>query len=175
MRRKPALPIFLAGLVFACIAVGGCSKLPAGWPLKELKPPPGSIVRVVPRKIDNVRERLNMLPEIGPGVAVHPDWEVAFDHEKGWSEVASSFDSQMAALGYTRWQPQNKSEDDAQTNTLLGIASLDEAVHIFTAPDKAYTVLLLNGQGAVSEENAIEHEGGFIIQISKGVSDGKKT
>lgn len=162
-----AIAPFLVIATVLVLCSAGCSKIPKGWPLATFTPPKGAIIRAVPRKIANIRERMALLPE-PPAVATHPDWELAFDYTAGWDALSADADAKLKALGYTEWQAQRPQDNDGVIASLIGISSMKDAVHVYTAPDKAYTVVVLNAQGAVSEENAIEHEGGFVYQISKG-------
>jgi hypothetical protein len=159
--------IFTTALVALALALSSCSKMPKDWPLVTFKPPKGATIMAIPRKIDNLRERMAMLPE-PPDVATRPDWQVAFDFPAGWDALSADADAKLKELGYTEWQPQRLKENDAQIGSLIGIQTLKDAVHVYTAPDKTYTVVVLNAQSATSQENAIEHEGAFIYQITKG-------
>jgi hypothetical protein len=148
------------------LALAACSSLPKGWPIKELTLPPKSTVAAMPERARTLREKINIVPEIGGRIPLMPAFAVAYKSEIGWDQQVSSVESQLTPLGYTAWKPTRVSEVQGVVSSIGEAKDFDSTIRIWESPDKKQVVNLINCTVLVEMGQSIDKPGDYILCIS---------
>jgi hypothetical protein len=122
--------ILTAALLLLLLAAPGCSKRPqppAGWPLAEVRLPPGAQLAAMPP--------LPVAPDQGG-----QKWSASFNWGGGWEQLLKRYDAELGRAGY---EPHNPLAGFGQTSASKA-AVLN--TRLYTAAGKPYMVLLSNGK-----------------------------
>jgi len=116
------LVIFLA----ACNAGSGSVKLPSGWPMPDLAPPPGSTKAKTVRGegYDSEDGGFTGKTQLDSGAPM-TIWVVGFKNSGGWGKVANHVDGILLAIGF-----KVDTESDLQPTHLKKYMSADESTMV---------------------------------------------